>query len=278
MEHRQLSRRQLSLFEADQAELPFDAYVLPEPQPGEQLLLFEGRIPLVGEVETAFLDGDFREAMRAYARLHSTYPTDAAVAAFHFLLEIPDDLWEETRSDEERVSVWEHVVSRRRGTRDGFFRRWLRTTDGRNLAASHPAVAPDIANHLLSAGDRSTGRKVVRDVLIAGHELRPLAFDDLAVSDLLGEEGTPEWLASLGAIRHVWPRTIPDEAHTEALATALTVPLPEDECARALDFWFCLCVSGLGGRVPEEVRRNAHRRMKRLHPRFHEEFMTGRGG
>ncbi|MGH9334204.1 MAG: hypothetical protein ACRD21_10695 [Vicinamibacteria bacterium] len=52
-------------------------------------------------------------------------------------------------------------------------------------------------------------------------------------------------------------------------------PLPEEDLAKALDFWRCLCVSACGKSVPDEVRRSARRRMKRLHERFHHEYFTG---
>jgi hypothetical protein len=148
----------------------------------------------------------------------------------------------------------------------------LRIERARDLAVSDPWVAADVANHLVSAGDWRGEREVVRDVLLAGNELKPLAFEDASVSDLLGEEGAPEWLASLGAIRRLWPRLVPEGSDLAKLFS----PIPADERARALDFWFCLCVSGMGARVPEETRRDAHRRMKQLNRVLHEEFMTGR--
>lgn len=180
---------------------------------------------------------------------------------------------------EERLSVWRAVSSRYvtgsplfGGIRDGFFRRLLRVESARELAVSHPWVDADVANYLLSAGEWRSEREVVRDVLLARNELKPLAFEDASVSDLLAEEGELEWLASLGAIRLLWPRNPPDESDLLKLSS----PLPEDERAKALVFWFCLCVSGMGKRVPEETRQNAHRRMKQLNQAFHEEFMAGR--
>ena len=108
------SRKQLSLFEADQADLPFDAYLPPEPrplaQPGEQLPLFEGKTPLVGEVTAGVLKADFRAAREAYERLRESYPMDKSVSSFEFLSSVPDDFWSETRSDEERLSVWQAVA------------------------------------------------------------------------------------------------------------------------------------------------------------------------
>lgn len=278
-----MGRRQLSLFDVDQGDLPFDAYPTSEPQLatgwGEQLLLFEGRVPLVGEIETALLDGDFREAREAYDRLRGTYPEDDSVSFFEFLSAIPHDIWTAPIGQEKLLSVWRTVSSRYvagsplfRGVRDGFFGRLLRGESARELAVSYPWVASDIANHLLSVGEWRSEREVVRDALLAGCELKPLAFEDAPVSDLLGEEGAPEWLASLGAIRLLWPRA---PAGPSELAN-LTSPLPEDERAKALDFWFCLCVSGMGRRLPEETRQNAHRRMKQLNPAFHAEFMEGR--
>lgn len=280
------SRKQLSLFEADQADLPFDAYVPPEPrplaQPGEQLPLFEGKTPLLGEVMTGVIDADFHAAREAYGRLRESYPMDESVSSFEFLLSVPNDLWTETRSDEERLSVWQAVAqSLPRNSpgylkaRDGFFGRLLTVTDARELVVAYPLIAPDIANHLLRTGDWNDARECVRDVLLAGNELTPLAFEDHAVSDLLGEEGAPEWLASLGAIRRLWSRYTTEFENAARAQTRLSADLPENDREKAIDFWFCLCISGLASRIPEGIRHSAHRRMKRLHPMLHNEFMTG---
>ncbi len=283
MVQRRASGKQMSLFEADQADLPFERCVPSEPplaaRAGEQLSLFEGKVPLVGEIEAAVVDGDYRSARAAYDRLRNTYPADGSVAFFGFLTLIPHDFWTASLSREERLSVWRTVAKRYpsdsrvyRAVRDGFFRRLLRLETTRDLAVSDPWVAADVANHLLSAGDWRAEREVVRDSLLGGNELKPLAFEDESVSDLLGEEGGPEWLASLGAIRLLWPRLAVDSGDLAKLSGRI----PEDDRAKALDFWFCLCVSGMGGRLPEETRRSAHRRMKQLNPAFHEEFMDGR--
>ena len=172
--------------------------------------MFEGKTPLLGEVMTGVLDADFNAAREVYERLRESYPRDEGVSSFEFLLSVPDDLWTETRSDEERLAVWQAVAqSLPRNSagylmaRDGFFRRLLAVTDARELVVTHPLIAPDIANHLLGAREWNVPRDYVRDVLLAGKELKPLAFEDQAVSDLLGEEGAPEWLASLGAIRRI---------------------------------------------------------------------------
>ncbi len=283
MARRGVPGRQWSLFEADQGDLPFDAYHSSEPKVGaqspEQLSLFEGKVPLVGEIESALADGDYGLARAAYDRLRSTYPEDGSVAFFEFLSLIPPGVWTAPMRLEERLSVWRTIAARHatgtpfhRAIRDGFFRRLLRIERASALAVSHAWVAPDVANHLRSAGDWRAGREVVRDVLLAGEQLKPLAFDDGDVSDVLGEEGEPEWLASLGAIRRIWPRLLPKTSDMERLSA----PIPAEEREKALDFWFCLSVSGIGTRLPEETRRNAHRRMKQLNPLLHEEFMTGR--
>ena len=281
------SRKQLSLFEADQADLPFDAYLPPEPrplaQPGEQLPLFEGKTPLVGEVTAGVLKADFRAAREAYERLRESYPMDKSVSSFEFLSSVPDDFWSETRSDEERLSVWQAVAQcfQTNSTgylkaRDGFFRRLLTIVDARELVVAHPSFAPDIANHLLSADEWNLARECLRDVLLAGKELKPLAFQDQVVSDLLSEEGAPEWLASLGAIRRLWSRHTTALENPAVIQTRLSADLPENDREKAVDFWFCLCNSGLASRIPEGIRHSAHRRMKQLHPTLHEEFMTGR--
>ncbi len=286
MVRHKVSRKQLSLFEADQADLPFDAYAPPVPRPlarsGEQLPLFEGKTPLLGEVTVGVVEADFQAARKAYERLRETYPMDESVSAFEFLSSVPDDLWTETRSDDERLSVWQAVApffpANSTGylkARDGFFRRLLATTDARELVVAHPLIAPVVANHLLDAGDWNVARECIRDALLAGKELKPLAFEDQAVSDLLGEEGSAEWLASLGAIRRLWPRHTADFEITAVIHTRLSAELPDTDREKALDFWFCLSNSGPASRIPEGVRHSAYRRMKQLHPMLHEEFVTG---
>ncbi len=50
-------------------------------------------------------------------------------------------------------------------------------------------------------------------------------------------------------------------------------PLEDDE--QALSFWRCLCVARLGSSVNERLRQEARKRMKRLNPELHGEYMGG---
>jgi hypothetical protein len=172
----------LSLFEADQGGLAFEACAPSGPplpaEAGEQLSLFEGRTPLVSELEAALFDGDYPSAQAAYERLRSTYPEDGSVSFFEFLLLIPRDFWTAPLGREERLAVWRTISSRYpvdsrpyRAAREGFFRRLFRLERARDVSLSNPWVAADVANHLLNAGDWRGEREVVRDLLLAGHEL-----------------------------------------------------------------------------------------------------------
>lgn len=277
-------RSQRSLFLADQVELPFEDDAAPlEPPPAwteEQLLLFEGPAPLMGGLEQAMWDADFEKAHVLYEELRETYPDIAH--AFEFLSAIPAGLWSEDVPDANRMAHWSSIARalgpgtvRFRRVRDGFFRRLLAESDAGALASSSPAFAPDIANALSAVGERRRAREAVREALLAGNELRPLEFEDPEVADLLGEDEPAPWLASLGAIRFLRRRHEIVVEDVEALERDLGSPLPEDDLAKALDFWRCLCVSALGKSVSEGVLHGAHKRMKRLHPRFHSEYFTG---
>ena len=276
---------QPSLFDLDRAGLRFHEHA-PSPGPAwleEQLPLFEGKAPLVGELEAALWDADFERAAEAFERLRETYPDESSIENLGFVAALPRDFWSLSLSVDDRLLRWECMARALgvgsipwRKARNGFFRRLCSSTDVASLAASHPEAAPDVANSLYDNGETRASRIAVREALLAGRELRSLDFEDVEVAELLSEDEPAAWLASLGAIRLLWPRHLVEPDDASRLETEISRPLPDEDRARALDFWKCLCISGLGKHIPESIRLDSHRRMKRLHPRLHAEFMGDR--
>jgi hypothetical protein len=118
---------------------------------------------------------------------------------------------------------------------------------------------------------RREARALVRDCLLAGRTLDSLDFrEDRALAELLAEELSPRWLACLGHIRRLWPSPAPRDSEWDALAeSARGAARGEDP---ALTFWQCLCLAESPA-CPDELRRQARRRMKQLDPDLHAQFM-----
>ncbi len=106
-------------------------------------------------------------------------------------------------------------------------------------------------------------------------------LEDEALSDLLSEDLPPRWLACLGGLRRLWPLPRPEPHEVAAFEREMRAsdplepldPLDDDE--RALSFWRCLCVARLGNSVDERLLQEARKRMKRLNPELHGEYMGG---
>ena len=121
---------------------------------------------------------------------------------------------------------------------------------------------------------RVEARGLVRDSLLAGRKLDALEFrENDAVADLLAEDLSPRWLACLGRIRRLWPSSALRNAPREAFPDVAGSGEGDDDPAMA--FWRCLRLAETPD-APEELLHEARRRMKRLHPGLHAEFMRRR--
>ena len=280
----QENRSQRSLFEADQADFSFEEYAPKPPAPPtraeEQLKLFEGMAPLIGELEAALREADFGTAIRVRRKLEEEYGELKTVPGEFPLDEFGADFWERGAAPAEQLATWNRfAVSLGRGTprhkvvRKAFFERLFSQHNAAEVSRSHPDMIPEIANALYSSDRTSEAREIVRDALLAGHLWRPRDFEDPELADILGEDYDERWLASLGAIRGLWPRTQLDENEIEELEQRLSDPDPEDDSERAISFWSCLCLARAGTSVSELAVHEARKRMKRLNQELHAEFM-----
>ena len=161
--------------------------------------------------------------------------------------------------------------------RQGAFARLTRAHTAVELMEARPECLPLLVRALESEQGRSAeearleARGLVRDSLLAGRTLDPLGpREDEAVDDLLAEDLPPRWLACLGRIRRLWPRSPLREAEWKALGEVARGHTGGEEPAMA--FWHCLRLAETPG-CPEDLRHAARRRMKRLHPDLHAAFM-----
>jgi hypothetical protein len=111
----------------------------------------------------------------------------------------------------------------------------------------------------------------VRDSLLAGRALDALDFrEDEALADLLAENLRPRWLACLGRLRRLWPRCPPAESELETLRELARGDIGNEDPAIA--FWHCMRLAESPD-CPDDLRHQARRRMKQLHPALHALFM-----
>lgn len=273
-----------SLFELDRSELPFDECIAPPPKEsvwrGEQLPLFEGKIPIRGELQDALRRADYEEAQRVLRKLEETYGSDEETERLDFLHTLDVKIWEETTDFSRRLSIWRHIESRfsddpfyKRILRNGFFERLFSCHSPQDVVRRDPELAKDAVQTLYDLGKGVEARTLVRDALLAGHPFGPLDFKDEKISELLSEDLTPQWMASLGSIRHLWPRARPSEEDVSAFTKELSNPDPTDETQRALAFWRAFHIAQLGRSIRERILLEARKRMKKLHPALHAEYM-----
>ena len=276
-----------SLFELDQAELTFDGCIAPSPQESvwqnEQLLLFEGKTPIRGELQEALRRADYEEAQRVLRKLMETYGPDEETEHLGFLHRLDVKIWEKTTDISRRLSIWRDIESQfscdsrlRRVLRNGFFERLFTWHSPQEAVRRDPEILEDLIQTLYDLGKGIEARTLVRDALLAGHPFGPLDFEDEKISELLSEDLTPQWMASLGSIRHLWPRARPSEDDLSAFKEELARPDPTDETERALAFWRAFCIAQLGRSIQERILHEARKRMKKLNPGLHAEYMGER--
>jgi hypothetical protein len=275
-----------SLFELDQTEFPSDECLAPPPKEsvwlGEQLPLFEGQIPIRGELQEALRRAEYEEAQRVLRRLEETYGPDEETERLGFLHTLDVKIWEETTDISRRLTIWRGIESRlsdsppnRRILRNGFFERLFTKHSPQEAVRRDPEIVEDVIQTLYDLGKGVEARTLVRDALLAGHPFGPVDFEDEKISELLSEDLTPQWMASLGSMRHLWPQARPSEDDVSAFTRELSNPDPTDETERALAFWRAFCVAQLGRSIQERILLEARKRMKKLHPGLHAEYMGG---
>jgi len=277
--------KQLRLFDSDPGDLDLEETRprwsrprLAQPEAASQLLLFQDRIQLLGEFELALERAEFGEAWRLKQRLEAEHGP-ITVPAPRFMEQLGADFWEQSLGPRERAVAWRVIENElqgrpglRRRLRSSYFGRLLASWPAEEIVASEPGCLPALANVLLES-DRAVARRLVRDALLAGHAFPANEFEDPGISELLSEDLGPRWLASLGAIRRVWLLPRPTVEELERLFREMAGPDPATDAERALAFWTALRLSGLRDQIPEKLLHEARRRLKRLDPTLHAEYM-----
>jgi hypothetical protein len=247
--------------------------------------LFDPAVILRLSLDEALEDGRFEDARRCYHTLLEQWGPDRSLRAVAFLERLDLDAWDGPVAH--LLQQWLDVVPLAgpaaitgRCAWRGLVRRLLDAHAAGALVAASPRCLAPLANALfeLSRGVPAYGvqaRSIVRDALVGGRDLRPDDFRDDRVRDLLAEPLAPAWLASLGAIRRLWGAPAVDEpAAANLLALPIGARTADVNGAAARSFWDCLRIAW--SPVPEALRQEARRRMKRLDPELHRLAMSGR--
>ena len=246
-----------------------------------QLELFADRVVLFRELDAAIASGSFDDAHSLRAKIGESFGPEAtrslapldrlASVAWEGPPETPLAVWAEV---DRQLADQPHLRDR---VRSGAFARLLRSHGSERLLAARPDCLPALAHAVRFCLGRSPevgrheARGLVRDSLLAGRALEALEFlDDAALADLLAEGLEPRWLACLGRIRRLWPISPPSASEWEALAGVARGASEEDD--PALAFWQCLRLAESPD-CADDLRQQARRRMKQLHPELHALFM-----
>ncbi|MCI0546567.1 MAG: hypothetical protein L0027_04725 [Candidatus Rokubacteria bacterium] len=246
-----------------------------------QIELFADHVVASRELDAAIAAGRFEEANCLRLSMDAVFSpseTSRCLAPLDLLAGVA---WE--GPPPKALSVWAEIdtlladrPSLRARVRTGAFTRLLRSHSPRDLLAARPDCLPALAHALRGCGrspeeGRLEARALVRDSLLAGRTLDALAFrEDETLADLLAEDLPPRWLACLGRIRRLWPGPPPRDSEWEALREIARGEVGSED--PALVFWHCLRLAESPS-CPDDLRHQARRRMKQLHPDLHRLFM-----
>ncbi len=246
-------------FETPPANLP-----APPTEHEDQLDLFGDLTLLRHELEGALAGADFDAARTLRERLAGEFGTPAARP--YAVLDTLAGL--EQRTPRDALRAWDDVADdvdpqplRQRATR-ALITRLIARHGAEAVVAQAPESLPAVVATLLTVDDEPAAACLVRDALLAGRVLEPLAFPAGALRELLAEDLAPRWLACLGAVSRLWPVPMPADVG----AALNNVGDDDDERARA--FWECLGVAR-SATADEAQRLAARRRMRQLHPALH---------
>jgi hypothetical protein len=241
--------------------------------------LFDSTVILRLALDEALEDGRFEDARRAYDTLLEQWEPGRSLAGVAFLGRL--DVQACNGPLDSALRQWRDIVpltgpaaaDGRRAWR-GLARRLLPVHAAGVMVATEPRCLAPLVNALFELSREAPAfaaqaRDLVRDALLDGRDLRPDDFGDDRVRDLLSEPLAPGWLASLGAIRRLWSAPAVDEAAAEGLLAVQVgaIVAEMDDIAAARHFWACLRTAW--SQVPEVLRQEARRRMKRLDPDLH---------
>jgi hypothetical protein len=248
------------------------------PSPTLQLDLFADVTLLRTALERALAEAEFAEAARLRRVIESEHGATAVPADLGFLEALSACQWESAEPDE-LLAAWRAAApriatgDRRRQVADALFLRLARSHSPAQAVGEGFAFLPEVVGALWRHDHVEVARSLVRDALLAGHDLDARSVDDGAVRRVLEESMAPEWLAVLGVLRRVWPLPRGGEEHVASVGRALREPPPDGESERALEFWTCLRVAELRRVLPERSVQAARQRMMALNPDLHGLYM-----
>jgi hypothetical protein len=242
-----------------------------------QLELFANHVVLARELDAAVAAGRFEEAVRLGLAMDATFGPSETAPFLAALDHLAGAAWEGPPAMP--LSAWAAVDRQlvdqpvlRERVRTGVFARLLQSHTPAELLAARAECLPALVRALrASAEGQLEARGLVRDSLLAGHTLEALDFrEDAPVADLLAEDLPPRWLVCLGRIRRLWPGSPPRGSEWETLRAIARGEAGNEEPAMA--FWQCLRLAESPD-CPDDLRHEARRRMKQLHPDLHALFM-----
>jgi hypothetical protein len=243
-----------------------------------QLELFADHVVLAREFDAAITAGRFEEAVRLRLSMDATFGPSETTTVWSAPLErLARVAWEGPPAA--ALAAWAEIDSRlqeqphlRGRLRTGVFTRLLQAHTPTELLAARPQSLPALVRALSGPGrspeeGRLEARGLVRDSLLAGRSIDSLDFrEDQALADLLAEDLPPRWLACLGRIRRLWPASAPRHSEWEGLREIARGRAGDEDAAMV--FWQCLRLAESPD-CPDDLRQQARRRMKQLHPGLH---------
>ncbi len=249
-----------------------------------QLLLFTDRIVLTEALGRAVISADYEEAARIECQLCHGWGEDAVPAELRFVRRLGPDFWERSTEPIEALEGWSVIEcsvrpggSLWRRVRNGFFARLLSVHSAEAVVGSQPTALRLVVGTLMDGEAVADARRLVRDALLAGESVDLEGVVDPPLTELLAEDLDPRWLASLGAIRGLWPLPRPTPGEVDAIANGIHHDAPPDEQARAMAFWDTLRLAELRGAVSEPLLHAARKRLKLLNVDLHALYMDGTG-
>jgi hypothetical protein len=263
--------------ESDAAGAPVtEGDAFPSPVLPGRFALFTAERELLGLLEAALLDGRFEEALD----LRNTLSAREGASRDTRELVLLDQLglsafWAQpvaTCIDRwlERESRWDARPAVRAEVRDGVLRRLVRAHGAAAVVRARPSLLPAIVNFLgKGLFDEEHAGALLRDALAAGLIAPSGDFDDPRFVDLLAENRSPAWLASIGALNRWWP--VPGLSVDE-LGLALPAVPQENDDERGAQFWLCMRTTVSYAR-DSAAAGEARKQMRLLDAELHGQFM-----
>jgi hypothetical protein len=243
-----------------------------------QLGLLTAERELVGQIEAALASGRFEDARRHRDALVAFEGPSTSTSELATLDVVGDaDFWDRPLP----VVVNQWLTLRRHLSAlphlqqvicEGGLSRLLERHAPTELVHAAPAMLAPLTNRLCAAAGSderipAEAAALLRDALLDGCGPAPGDFHDDRLVDLLAEDHSPVWLASLGALRHLW--SVPPADASELPPRVVD---SQDDDERGREFWACLRRTVSSGR-DEPAALAARKRMKQLDADMHALFM-----